>query len=195
MADRDYDTLLDSLRALANSPDGADFTRSNLIALLDNVETFTDLPKGADKQKPDPLCRRYANLTLSKVAEMIPQLEELNAAGAAVYVAVNEYKGQRTKANVSRIRGVHADFDGVSEEALAAVRDRLQPTVEVQSSDPANRHMYWLLAEGEELDAETAEAINRYLAELGADKGAVDVSRLLRLPGFRHMKYRHGRAE
>ena len=159
-----------------------------------NIETFTDIPKGAKKPDPDQLCRRHANLTLSRVAEIIPQLDELNAAGAAVYVMVNQCEGQRKKANVSRIRGVHADFDGVSEEILAAVRDRLQPTIEVQSSDPTNCHMYWLLSEGEELDTETAEAIHRHLVELGADKAAVDVSRLLRLPGFRHMKYREGKA-
>ena len=160
-----------------------------------NIETFTDLPKGAKKPEPDPLCRRYANLTLSRVAEITPRLDELNAAGAAVYVMVNQCQGQRIKSNVSRIRGIHADFDGVSEALLATVRDRLPPTIEVQSSNPGNVHFYWLLSEGEELDTVTAEAINRHLVQLGADKSAVDVSRLLRLPGFRHMKYREGRPE
>jgi hypothetical protein len=158
-----------------------------------NIETFTDIPKGAKKPKPDPLCRRYANLSLSGVENKIKVLEELNASGAAIYVMVNECVGQRKKDSVSRIRGVHADFDGVPEEVLAAVRDRLQPTIEVQTSDPSNAHFYWLLSEGEELDTETAEAINRHLVELGADKGSVDVSHLLRLPGFRHMKYKDGK--
>jgi hypothetical protein len=126
---------------------------------------------------------------------LIPELEKLNAQGAAVFVMVNECAGQRSKSNVSRIRGVHADFDGASEEVLAAVRERLQPTIEVQSSDPCNVHFYWLLREGEELDTETAEAIHRHLVDLGADKAAIDVSRLLRLPGFRHMKYKDGRPE
>jgi hypothetical protein len=160
-----------------------------------NIETFTDLAKGAEKPKPDLLCRRYANVSLSAVSMLIPELEKLNAQGAAIFVMVNECVGQRSKPNVARIRGVHADFDGVSEEVLAAVRERLQPTIEVQSSDPCNVHFYWLLAEGEELDAETAEAIHRHLVELGADKAAIDVSRLLRLPGFRHMKYKDGRPE
>ena len=34
MADPDWDALLDTLRALPNKPDGAQFTRPNLIALL-----------------------------------------------------------------------------------------------------------------------------------------------------------------
>lgn len=158
-----------------------------------NIETFTDLPKGVPKPKHDPLCTRRANLTQDMVAEIIPELEDLNVAGAAVFVAVNQYEGQRSKETVSRIRGVHADFDGVSDEALAAVRARLKPTIEVQSSTSDRCHFYWLLQEGETMSADLAETINRGLVELGADQAAIDVSRLLRLPGFRHMKYREGR--
>jgi putative DNA primase/helicase len=157
-----------------------------------NIETFTDLPKGAAKPKPDPLCNRYANLTLADVSNIIPQLEEINEAGAAIYVAVNQFKGQRNKPNLARVRGVHGDFDGVSEETLSAVRNLLPPTIEVQSSVPGNCHFYWLLDEGEEVSPEWAESINRGLVELGADRAAIDVSRLLRLPGFRHMKHREG---
>ncbi|NQV94447.1 MAG: hypothetical protein HQ482_04845 [Sphingomonadales bacterium] len=62
----------------------------------------------------------------------------------------------------------------------------------MQSSGPGNCHFYWLLVDGEEMAVELAEAINRGLTELGADPAATDVSRLLRLPGFRHMKYRDG---
>jgi len=58
----------------------------------------------------------------------------------------------------------------------------------VQSSVGTKQHWYWLLADGDELDADTARAINQGLVDLGADKAAVDVTRLLRLPGFRHMK-------
>ncbi len=39
MADPDWDALLDTLRALPNKPDGAQFTRPNLIALLDVLTT------------------------------------------------------------------------------------------------------------------------------------------------------------
>ena len=157
-----------------------------------NIETFTDLPKGAVKPKPDPLCRRYANLSLEGISGMLAQLEALNEAGAAIYVAVNQFKGQRNKPNLERVRGVHGDFDGVSEDTLSAVRKLLPPTIEVQSSAPGNCHFYWLLDEGEVVSPEWAESINRGLVDLGADRAAIDVSRLLRLPGFRHMKHREG---
>ena len=159
-----------------------------------NIETFTDVPKGGRRPNPDPLCRRHANLSLDMVADIIPELEDLNAHGAAIYVAVNQCEGQRSKATVKRVRGVHADFDGAPPENLEAVRARLQPTIEVQSSAPDRRHFYWLVKDSETITLDLAEAINRGLVELGADPAATDVSRLLRLPGFRHMKYRQGGA-
>jgi hypothetical protein len=86
------------------------------------------------------------------------------------------------------VRGVHADLDNASEEQLEKLRDTLPPTIVVQSSSPDKQHWYWLLTEGEELDADTAKKMNQRLVALGADKAAVDVARLLRLPGFRNMK-------
>ena len=159
------------------------------------IETRTDVPSGSPRPAPDPLYSQYCDLTLANVEQLIPALTTANAAGAAVYVMVNECDGPRSKANVTRIRGVHADFDGVSAETLAAVRARLQPTIEVQSSTPDRVHFYWLLKDGEEMPAYLAEMINRGLVALGADPAATDFSRQLRLPGFRHMKYRDGRLE
>lgn len=159
------------------------------------IETRTDVPSGSPKPKPDPLFSQYCNLTLADVEQLISELATANAGGAAVYVMVNGCDGPRSKANVTRIRGVHADFDGVSAETLAAVRARLQPTIEVQSSTPDRIHFYWLLKDGEEMSTDLAELINRGLVELGADPAATDFSRQLRLPGFRHMKYRDGRLE
>lgn len=154
-----------------------------------NIETFTDAPKGTKKPKPDPLCRRFPNQTLKQVKDLLPEMKTLNQRGTAIYVMVNQCDGQRSKANVIRIRGVHADLDGISDQNLDAIRERLKPTLEVQSSEPHNWHFYWLLDKGEEISPDLAETINRGLVELGADKGAIDISRLLRLPGFCHMKH------
>lgn len=159
-----------------------------------NIETYTDLSKGKPKPRPDPLLARFPGKTRSQVEVLIPELESLNAAGAGVFVAVNEFEGQRCKDNLQRIRGIHADMDGAPPEVLETIRRKLPPTLEVESSGPTNMHFYWLLEEGEELDLPTAEAIHRSLVALGADKAAIDVSRLLRLPGFHHMKSKNGRA-
>jgi len=55
----------------------------------------------------------------------------------------------------------------------------------------ARRQVYWLTNADDNLTSDETKAINQYLAQhYGADKAAVDVARLLRLPGFKHMKYR-----
>jgi len=55
-----------------------------------NIECYTDLPKGGPKPKPDPLLSRWADVTIDDVEAMLPQLEELNAKGAGIFVARNE---------------------------------------------------------------------------------------------------------
>lgn len=153
-----------------------------------NVETYTDAAKGGEKPRPDPLAQRFSDLSLDDVADRLPELTTLNNKGAGVFIAVNGFDGHRQRDNLTRVRGVHADLDGVENDALEALRARLKPTIEVQTSSPTHWHFYWLLAPGEVLTADQAEAINRGLVALGADRAAVDVARLLRLPGFRHMK-------
>jgi hypothetical protein len=150
-----------------------------------NIETYTDKK---DKPKPDPLSRRFPAFTREQVEHLLPQLEALNAYGAAIYVAVNEFKGGRKIDNLRRVRGIHADLDKATEEQLQKLHEILPPTIVVQSSSKSKQHWYWLLVESEEVDADTAKALNQGLVRLGADKAAVDVTRLLRLPGFRHMK-------
>jgi hypothetical protein len=149
------------------------------------IETYTDKK---DKPKPDRLSGRFVDCTHDGVEALLPELEKLNDNGAAIYVAINEFDGPRKIDNLRRVRGVHADLDGASEGQLKKLRATLPPTIAVQSSTVEKQHWYWLLTKGETLDADSAKAINQTLVGLGADPAAVDVARLLRLPGFRHMK-------
>ena len=151
-----------------------------------SIETYTDKK---DKPKPDPLSKRFANCSHEQVITLLPELQVVNDEGGAIYVAVNEFDGQRKIDNLRRVRGVHADLDGASEEQLEKLRETLPPTIAVQSSTAEKQHWYWLLTDSEILDADSAKAINQTLVGLGADPAAVDVARLLRLPGFRHMKH------
>ena len=164
----------------------------NFLDLLDpspearfNIETYTDKK---DKPKPDLLSKRFLEQTRDQIEMLLPELETINKDGAAIYVAVNEFTGQRKIDNLYRVRGIHADLDHATEEQLQNLHAILTPTIVVQSSVGTKQHWYWLLTEGEELEADTANALNKGLVKLGADKAAVDVTRLLRLPGFRHMK-------
>jgi putative DNA primase/helicase len=158
-----------------------------------NIECYTDVPKenGKSKPKPDLLMRRYPTLTINQVESLIPELETLNAQGAGIFVAVNQCNGQREAKAITRIRGVHADMDDVTAEQLSAVATVLAPSIIVQSSAPERQQLYWLLKADEVLQNDEAKAINQRLVGYGADKAAVDASRLLRIAGFKHMKYRH----
>lgn len=150
-----------------------------------NIETYTDKK---EKPKPDPLYHRFPELPREQVEALLPRLDALNTKGGAIYVAVNQFSGQRKIDNLHRVRGVHADLDNATEQQLQKLRNILPPTIVVKSSVAAKQHWYWLLEEGETLDADTAKAINQCIVDLGADPVAVDVTRLLRLPGFKHMK-------
>ena len=155
-----------------------------------NIECYTDSPSGIKKPKPDPLLRRHANLSNHDAEVLIPELEALNANGAAVYVARNQCSGHRNEANVSRVRGLHADLDHATKDQFASLRARLDASLIVETS-PGRCQLYWQLAEGESLTKDEAKQMNQLIVKVfGADPAAVDVARLLRVPGFRHMKYR-----
>jgi len=155
-----------------------------------NIECYTDSPSGIKKPKPDPLLRRHANLSIHDAEVLIPELEALNANGAAVYVARNQCAGHRSEANVNRVRGLHADLDRATKDQIAALRARLDTSMIVETSE-GRFQFYWQLSEEESLAKDEAKKMNQSIVKaFGADPAAVDVARLLRVPGFRHMKYR-----
>lgn len=157
-----------------------------------NIECYTDVPKGTQKPEPDPLMRRFAGLTLEEVAHRIPELHRLNEQGAGIFTTVNRCIGQRSKDNVTNIRSVHADVDNARDQQRKVLTESLPPSIIVISSDPTKLHLYWLLNQAAEKEKEAVGQLNRLLAyDYGADKAATDVARILRLPGFKHMKYRH----
>jgi hypothetical protein len=80
-----------------------------------NIETYTDSKR---RPQPDPFTHRFATKSFQDVEALLPQLQSLNTRGAAIYVAVNEFNGQRKLGNLKRMRGVHADLDDVSDAQL-----------------------------------------------------------------------------
>ena len=156
-----------------------------------NIEHYTDLPKGMLKPKSDALSGRYSDLTLPQIKEKLPELQSINDKGAGIFVAVNQFTGHRKIENLTRVRGIHADMDDVTEDQLTHLSKILQPSIVVQSSSSTRFQLYWLLGNGDTLISAETKLINQSLAQYhGADKAAVDVARLLRLPGFKHMKHR-----
>lgn len=181
-----------------NTPDSSDTVGivKRYLEILDpspeavfNIEAYSPTDKETGEVIGEYVNRQWSGLSQGAVLNLIPELTKLNAKGAAIYVAVNEFKGARKKENLARVRCVHADFDKpTAAKDLKASTATLSPTLVVQSS-PNKFHAYWRLREGEILTGEEVEGSNRFLInEFSADSAASDCSRLLRLPGFNHTK-------
>jgi hypothetical protein len=112
-------------------------------------------------------------------------LDAMNQAGAGVFVTVCETNGKGRKiGDITRVRAVFADFDP-PKTAAAPEQYPLPPVWQVESS-PGKRHAYWSV-DGLALDEfkPTQKAI---IAALGSDPAPNDLPRVMRLPGFFHMK-------
>jgi len=120
------------------------------------------------------------------IAELFDMLDALNRQGAGVFATVNEVKpgAPRTAANVRRVRACFADFDPPKTEAPPE-RYSLAPVLEVESS-PGRRHVYWAVDGLAVADFEDQQ--RGIIAALGSDAPIIDLPRVMRVPGFRHMK-------
>lgn len=119
--------------------------------------------------------------------ECARRLAEQNAAGAGVFVTINEtdFKGRKA-ANIVRIRSLYADFDdGRTDTFDRLIADPVPPSIIVESS-PGKLHAYWLV-KGLTLE-EFTPLQKRISAHWGSDPKVNDRSRVTRLPGFSHRK-------
>ncbi len=138
-----------------------------------DFRTFDDGARGH-------LPKLFTNTTL---AEAWPELWRLNQLGYGIFVMVNATNGLGQKgANVTRVRAVIADCDGVDPSKLVAA----MPPHMVVSTSPGKCHPYWLVRDCPlDLYKPLLEAI---IAKYGTDKNVKDLPRVLRLPGFYHNK-------
>lgn len=156
---------------------------TRFLSLLDEsaerfaFQTFSDSPEAkAKKNGSDPL----AQTVTGDFDGLVEQLAQLNRAGAGVFVTTNETDGQgRRKANIKRIRAIWQEDDGQGQHLP------LDPHIIVESS-PGKYHRYLLV------DGLTTEQFGRVMKSMcdryGSDPNARDLARVLRLPGFYHLK-------
>lgn len=147
------------------------------------LQTFTDKEP---KPKPDPLAR----VLMGSLDERAQELDRLNKDGAGIFVTVNGTDGKaRRKANVTLLRGWHADLDlKDASEPLNLERLPLAPSITVRT--PGGWHLYWIAPEPipcksearrDEHEAEL-RGIQQALKAYGADPKVCDVLRVMRLP-------------
>ncbi len=114
----------------------------------------------------------------------VKTLVRLQRRGAGVFFMVNQGDGQgRTAKNVIGTRAVFADLDGSPLEPVTAAA--LSPQIVVESS-PGRYHAYYLTAD---MALDQFTPLQKALAaKFNGDKSVNDLPRVMRVPGFWHMK-------
>jgi hypothetical protein len=115
-------------------------------------------------------------------ADQFDKLPDANRKGAGVFVVVNETTGDSDK-DVSKVRAVFVDLDGAPLEPV--MNCGLKPHITVESS-PGRFHAYWKVAD---CPLDRFKPIQQAIAaRFNGDKSIINLSRVMRLPGFIHQK-------
>lgn len=144
---------------------------------------FVCLP---DKKGPDgkPLPGGMPVHIRGRLTDVLPRLVAENAANKGVFVTINEVIGNTRKGtDVIALRAVFIDQD--QPPFIEPAQCHVPPSIMVNSG--RGRHTYWLLKEGQRL-ADFSGAQRRLIARYNSDPAVTDLPRIMRVPGFFHMK-------
>jgi putative DNA primase/helicase len=118
-------------------------------------------------------------------AEHMNNMQLLNKVGSGIFVAVNETDGKgRKNENIVRVRAHFIDSDNEPIEDVCK-RFSLKPHMIVETS-AGKGHAYYLVSDTA-LD-EFSKIQSMLIQALGTDPAVKDLPRVMRLPGFNHMK-------
>jgi putative DNA primase/helicase len=155
-------------------------TALNFIHVLagNSPTTFQSLPDRRDSNEIRPQVLHGALL------DNYETLLQANSRGNAVSLMVNQGDGRGRRAgNVIGVRAVFVDLDGATLHAISGAS--LKPHIIVESS-PGKYHVYWLV---DGLPLELFTDIQKALAaKFNGDPAVHDLPRVMRIPGFYHMK-------
>lgn len=164
---------------------GKNLTASYVQSLTGDLNTILDWRVIHDTNKGEQ--GRNIRGTLEQVYDV---LQGYNAAGWGVFVNINALDGKGAELiNVAHIRTHVVDLDDPTTAAMnysRAVSSNPPPHFAVQTS-PDKYHLYWLVQPYTGNDFYTLH--QRKIAQLyDGDRKIVDATRVLRVPGFYHMK-------
>lgn len=153
------------------------------LEFLDPTATCFTFATFWDPREPKepPVGTVVAQSRTGTLDELFDWMVDQNHLGAGVFVTVNETDGNgRKKANIVRVRAVWQEADRGDEPELP-----VKPHIVVQSS-PGKHHQYVLVRDAILEEFESVQ--QRLVDDYGSDPNAKDRCRVLRLPGFYHMK-------
>ncbi len=117
-----------------------------------------------------------------KIDKFFPKLVEMNKKSSGIFFCPNQtdLKG-RKEGNITKVTSVFVDFDG----GIELPTFEIKPSVVVRTKN--GFHCYWVLEDEctvSEFDSIQLGIIEKY----NGDRNAMGVNRVLRLPGFFHLK-------
>ena len=111
---------------------------------------------------------------------------EYNRQGHGIFRTVNAFNGPRQKQNLTRINAWAVDIDtGDKRTQLARIKSGLVPSMVVETK--RGYQVYFAAKNGQQKHW-NALVLDRLVPFYGADRNARDVCRILRVPGFYHLK-------
>jgi hypothetical protein len=151
-----------------------------LDVLTDSEDEVVTFQTFDDKKNDQNLARVFH---LKKNFDDLNFLSKYQEQGCGVYFMVNKGDGQGRRAkNVIEVRALFIDLDGSPWEPVVAM---LKPHVRVESS-PDRWHVIWKVSD---CSLEQFKPLQQAIAKkYNGDKSCCDLCRVLRLPGFFHMK-------
>jgi len=162
----DLDSLEDARKFLNFLHEGGSFT----------FQTFSDKKEG-NSLNPKVLHGSFEDHAV--------ELRRLNHAGAGIFVTVNETNGLGRKASdIVRVRAHFVDSDDEPIEEVAK-RFSLKPHMLIETSE-GRGHAYYLVSDSPLLEFKQIQ--ERLILTLGTDPLIKDLPRVMRVPGFYHMK-------
>lgn len=147
-------------------------------------QSYTDCREKRDDYKARGVRDSLARILHGSLAQRWDDLVTLSAAGAGIYVTVNEtnFHG-RAAANIVRVRAYFCDLDGAPLGNL--LRNTSRPHF-VTHTSPDRFHGYWIVKSAE---LNTFKSVQQRLAKLmEGDPSVCDLPRVLRLAGFPNQK-------
>ena len=162
------------------------------LNILDpNTKAFTFQTFPEFKTEDKNLMRSLTKVFHGTFDEFKAKLGALNNFGAGIFVMVNEgdgiiHEGEkscRCEVNITKVRALYVDLDGAPLKPALYYKATHSMVI---STSPNRYHAYWLTDDCP-LEQFTLHQ-KALLTQLNGDPSVCDLPRVMRLPGFYHMK-------